>query len=320
MCRPVNLSSCRTKVSANQQMSSSEFGPSFWLTSRRRSRQFTCLSPEFKMYEKMCMINDKSVNHHVEHLNWNFLTGFCSCFVFIHIPLFGAFAARSQGIRRAGLEGKTEELHAPASLHGHEGAWNFFSFKVIFFEEVRRCFVKCFWKDAISRFHLTNHAIDLFQRSSVAGAAWHRDGRVRPDKKHTFENSALRPMSPGTALAPDVSSGLRHVPPVLRASQDSDKIWFCFYFPHLFTFFWWCFWFLIRFAVFHGVGRLEKPSQDATTEDVDGPVEIQRSPRPPVPEKLKSDQEEVFPEVGDSSPWQFSNCFLNLKGWSVASS
>ena len=138
MCRPVNLSSCRTKVSANQQMSSSEFGPSFWLTSRRRSRQFTCLSPECKMYEKMCMINDKSVNHHVEHLNWNVLTGFCSCFVFIHIPLFGAFAARSQGIRRAGLEGKTEELHAPANLHGHEGAWNFFSFKVIFFEEVRR--------------------------------------------------------------------------------------------------------------------------------------------------------------------------------------
>lgn len=71
--------------------------------------------------------------------------------------------------------------------------------------------------------------------------------------------------------------------------------------------------------MFHGVGRLEKLSQDATTEDVDGPVEIQRSPRPPVPEKLKSDKEEVFPEVGDSSPWQFSNCFLNLKGWSVAS-
>ena len=169
-------------------------------------------------------------------------------------------------------------------------------------------------------------AIDLFQRSSVAAAAWHRDGRVRPDnfrQFHTLENSESTAHSqiwtPGTALAPDVSSGLRHVPPVLRASQDSDKIWFCFYFPHLFTCFW-CFWFLIRFAVFHGVGRLEKPSQDATTEDVDGPVEIQRSPRPPVPEKLKSDKEEVFPEVGDSSPWQFSNCFLNLKGWSVASS
>lgn len=51
--------------------------------------------------------------------------------------------------------------------------------------------------------------------------------------------------------------------------------------------------------MFHGVGRLEKPSQDATTEDVE-PVEIQRPPRPPLPE-LKSDKE-VFPEVGDSSP------------------
>ena len=53
--------------------------------------------------------------------------------------------------------------------------------------------------------------------------------------------------------------------------------------------------------MFRGVGCLEKPSQDATTEDVDGPVEIQRPPRPRLPEKDTADKE-VFPEVGDSSP------------------
>lgn len=165
----------------------------------------------------MCMLNDKSVNHHVEHLK--VLTGFCY-FLFLfrfhsHFSLsslwcFCSSFSRHQKSRPWGKNGRTP---CPG-----ESPWPWRSLKLFsnnyflwrgFWKMFRSlCF---FEKMPKQKDFKTNHAMDLFQRSSVAAAAWHRDGRVRPDSaRHEKHVKKFRKAAVATLKFPDLNS--RHCP------------------------------------------------------------------------------------------------------------